>query len=258
MPRFVHFAGADGPQWGRVADAGVLPWSGAPYAGGVPLDAPTLPLHGLRLLAPATPTKIIGVGRNYRAHAAELGHEVPDEPILFFKPPSALAGHRDVIRHPGHLSDLVHHEGELAVVLGKTARFVPAEEASSVIIGYTVINDVTARDLQRRDVQFTRAKGFDTFAPMGPWLDTDFVPGSQRLTVEVNGAMRQDSRLDQMVFSVGEVISRISRVMTLEPGDVIATGTPAGVGPLLPGDAVGVTIEGLGTLENTVEAEAHP
>jgi len=205
-------------------------------------------------LAPAVPTKVVCVGRNYRAHAAELGHAVPAEPLLFLKPPSAVIGEGAPIVYPCGQTELVHHEGELAVVIGSKARHLTREQVSGAIFGYTLINDVTARDLQRRDVQFTRGKGFDTFAPMGPWVDTDFEPMGQLITTTVNGELRQEGRLSDMIFSVTDLLVAISRVMTLEPGDVIATGTPSGVDALEPGDVVVVEIEGLGRLTNRVEA----
>jgi 2-keto-4-pentenoate hydratase/2-oxohepta-3-ene-1,7-dioic acid hydratase in catechol pathway len=203
---------------------------------------------------PVRPSKIVCIGRNYRAHAAELGNPVPTSPLLFLKPPSCLIAHGGAIVYPVGDSELVHHEGELAVIIGRRAKRVAAADAHAYVLGYSVFNDVTARDLQRQDVQFTRGKGFDTFGPLGPWIDTDFRPADQRLTVTVNGELRQDGRLSDMIFDVPTLIEAISRVMTLEPFDVIATGTPEGVGPLAIGDAVSVSIEGLGTLDNTVVA----
>lgn len=200
------------------------------------------------------PSKIVCVGRNYRAHAAELDNSVPSEPLLFLKAPSALIGPGQAIELPTGHSELVHHEGELALVIGRRARRVSPAEARAHVFGYTLMNDVTARDIQRRENRFTRAKGFDTFAPIGPWVDTDFEPGSQRLSVHVNGSLRQEGRLDEMVFDVATLVSFASHVMTLEPGDVLSTGTPSGVGPLAAGDTVRVEIEGLGVLENPVIA----
>ena len=211
-----------------------------------------IPFEAVRLEVPASPTKIVAIGRNYSEHAKELGNDVPEEPLLFLKPPSALLPHEGVIRYPHGMSQLVHHEAELGVVIARTTRDVSEADAAAHILGYTLINDVTARDLQRKDVQFTRAKGFDTFCPVGPWVDTSFVPGDQRIHLTVNGVVAQDSTLDHMVFKVPFLVSYISRIMTLERGDLIATGTPAGVGPLVPGDVVTVTIDGLGSLTNRV------
>lgn len=200
------------------------------------------------------PSKIVCVGRNYRAHAKELGNEVPSEPLLFLKPPSAVIGDGDAIVLPRE-SARVEHEGELAVVIGRKARRVRPEDAASYIAGYTVANDVTARDLQRKDVQFTRGKGFDTFCPLGPALVRERPSPDASISVSVNGVRRQHGHLRDMVFSIDVLVAYISDVMTLEPGDVILTGTPEGVGPLAPGDVVEVTIDSVGTLRNTVRAE---
>ena len=256
MSRFVHYRENQIARWGRVEGDRVLRLDGPPWAGGAPEAGVPIPLSGLDLLAPAAPTKIIGVGRNYRAHAAELGHAVPAEPLLFLKPPSAAIGDGDAIVLPTGQSELVHHEGELGVVIGLRSRHLSREGVRAAIFGYTLVNDVTARDLQRRDVQFTRGKGFDTFAPMGPWVDTDFEPGDQAISVTVNGALRQQGKLDQMIFDIPDLLVAVSRIMTLEAGDVISTGTPSGVDALNPGDEVVVAIDGLGELRNGVEAEA--
>ncbi len=262
MPRYVYFttAALGKHRWGRVAQGGVQVLEGSIFDD-VPEptsadDLPRVPWEAVRLAPPGRPSKVVCVGRNYRAHAEELGHEVPAEPLLFLKPSSALIADSEAIVYPTGQTELVHHEGELAVVIGQRARHIDPADVYDHVLGFTLLNDVTARDLQRRDVQFTRGKGFDTFCPLGPWIDTDFRPADQRLTVVVNGALRQQGRLSQMIFGVPDLIARISRVMTLLPGDVIATGTPSGVGPLVPGDEVTVDIEGLGTLSNKVVAEA--
>jgi 2-keto-4-pentenoate hydratase/2-oxohepta-3-ene-1,7-dioic acid hydratase in catechol pathway len=226
---------------------------GDPFAGLV-ARGPLRPLEEAVFAVPVVPQKIVCVGRNYRAHAAELGHEVPKEPLLFFKPPSSLLPHLGTIRLPRD-SARVDHEGELGVVVGTRLRHVDAARARAGVLGFTCLNDVTARDLQKKDVQFTRAKGFDTFCPLGPVV----VPGldPQELTVEtfVNGTRRQSAPAREMIFDVGTLLAYISRVMTLEPGDVVATGTPEGVGPLAPGDEVSVSIAGIGRLVNRVEAD---
>ena len=212
------------------------------------------PLADVRLLAPSQPGKIICVGRNYIEHAKELGNEVPKVPLIFLKPPSSILNPNDPILLPQQ-STQVEHEGELGVVIGKRGRHILAGNAKKYILGYTIGNDVTARDLQRTDDQWTRAKGFDTFCPFGPWIDTDFDPADSVVTCRVNGQMRQMASTRDMVFNVGTLISYISSVMTLEPGDLIFTGTPAGVGELKNGDEVVVEIEGLGLLKNPVRKE---
>lgn len=206
---------------------------------------------GATLLAPATPSKIVCVGRNYAEHAKELGNEAPAEPILFLKPPSAVLAPGGTIVRPA-ASQLVHHEGELAIVVGREAKNVRAGDWRDYVRGFTCANDVTARDLQRKDVQFTRGKGFDTFAPLGPCIETELDPSDLRLTVRVNGEARQDGRTSQMIFPCGELFAFITAIMTLVPGDVILTGTPAGVGTLESGDSVDVEIEGIGVLTNRV------
>jgi len=215
----------------------------------------TLPLEAVRLLPPVQPSKIICVGRNYAAHAAEHQAEVPEIPLIFLKPPSALIGPGEAIVLPPQ-SQQVEHEAELAVVIGKRGRWIAPEEAQEHILGYTIANDVTARDLQRRDGQWTRGKGFDTFCPLGPWIDTDFDPADALITCRVNGDVRQMGSTRDMVFRIPQLIAFISSVMTLEPGDVILTGTPAGVSPLHDGDSVEVEIAELGLLRNPVRAAA--
>jgi 2-keto-4-pentenoate hydratase/2-oxohepta-3-ene-1,7-dioic acid hydratase in catechol pathway len=214
----------------------------------------SLPVDTVRLLTPILPSKIICVGRNYVAHAKEHNVDIPEVPMLFLKPPSSLIGPEDQILLPPQ-SQQVEHEGELAVIIGKRTRWVSIEEAGYAILGYTIANDVTARDLQRRDSQWTRGKGFDTFCPLGPWIETSFDPADALISCYVNGEMRQMGSTRDMVFHVRQLIAFASSVMTLEPGDVLLTGTPSGVGPLLAGDVVEVTIEGLGTLRNPVASE---
>ncbi|HEV2799260.1 MAG TPA: fumarylacetoacetate hydrolase family protein [Pyrinomonadaceae bacterium] len=213
-----------------------------------------LKLSEVKLLAPVAPSKIVCVGRNYRDHAAELGNPMPDEPLLFLKPPSAVVGHEDAIELPA-VSARVEHEGELAVVIGRRARRLDdSENPLDYVLGYTCLNDVTARDLQRRDVQFTRAKSFDTFCPVGPFVVTGIDPFDLGVETRVNGEARQRGRTAQMAFPVAYLIRYISHISTLEPGDVISTGTPAGVAPLVDGDVCEVEVEGVGTLRNTVRA----
>ncbi len=252
--RWIRFQLPDGtPTYGWLDGQQVGLVQGSPF-GERQRAEPAFSLDEVRLLPPTTPSKIICVGRNYAAHAAEHAAEVPEIPLIFLKPPSALIGAGDTILLPPQ-SQQVEHEAELAVVIGKRGRWLPPETAADHILGYTIANDVTARDLQRRDGQWTRGKGFDTFCPVGPWIDTEFDPADALITCRVNGETRQMGSTRDMVFRIPQLIAFISSVMTLEPGDLILTGTPAGVGPLLPGDTVEVEIEGLGILTNPVQAE---
>jgi 2-keto-4-pentenoate hydratase/2-oxohepta-3-ene-1,7-dioic acid hydratase in catechol pathway len=205
----------------------------------------------VRLPLDRTPTKIVAVGRNYADHAKELGNEAPSEPIIFLKPPSTLLAPGGTIVRPPQ-SQRVDFEGELAIVIGKRARNVARTDWRSVVRGFTCANDVTARDLQKKDVQFTRGKSFDTFCPLGPHIETDLDPSDLAITTRVNGEVKQSGRTSMMIFDCGTIIEFISGIMTLEEGDVILTGTPAGVGPLSAGDTVEVEIEGIGTLRNVV------
>jgi len=219
-------------------------------------DLDALPA-GARLLPPCAPSKIVCVGRNYAEHAKELGNEVPAEPLIFLKPPSSLIASGDAIVYP-KLSQRVDYEGELGVVIGKRARNVARADALTYVLGYTCVNDVTARDLQKKDGQWTRGKGFDTFCAVGPCMiprdEADFA--SFRICTLVDGAIKQDGSVKEMIFSVNDIIAYVSAFMTLEPGDLIATGTPPGVGSLQPGSRVQIQIHGIGVLENTVVAEA--
>jgi 2-keto-4-pentenoate hydratase/2-oxohepta-3-ene-1,7-dioic acid hydratase in catechol pathway len=211
------------------------------------------PLAEVRLLAPCAPTKIVAVGLNYADHAAETDNPIPAEPLIFFKPPSAVIGPGQAIVCPP-ASRRVDYEAELAVVIGRRAKDVPPERAADAVLGYTCGNDVTARDLQGRDRLWTRAKGFDTFCPLGPWIVTGLNPADLAVECRVNGQTRQRSSTRHLIFAVPELIAFISGIMTLEPGDVILTGTPAGIDPLRPGDRVEVEVEGVGVLENPVVA----
>ena len=206
-------------------------------------------LHSVRLLPPVLPSKIICVGRNYVEHARELGNPVPESPLIFLKPPSSVVGDHDLIMIPPQ-SHQVEHEAELVVVIGKRGRWITLENAHQYIFGYTVGNDVTARDLQTKDGQWTRAKGFDSFCPIGPWIETEADVADSLVTCRVNGELRQMASTREMVFSIPQLIAYVSSVMTLNPGDLIFTGTPAGVGPLKENDTVEVEIEGIGRLTN--------
>ena len=214
------------------------------------------PLSDVTLLAPCQPSKIVALGLNYASHAAEMNVPLPEEPLMFLKPPTAVIGPEEPIRYP-RISERVDYEAELAVVIGKRARHVPRGQALDFVLGYTCGNDVTARDLQSKDGQWTRSKGFDTFCPLGPWIETELDPSDLAVQARVNGQVRQSSRTSDLIFGVADLVSFISQVMTLLPGDVIMTGTPSGIGPLQPGDVVEVEIEGIGVLRNPVEAETE-
>jgi len=261
--RIARFAGEDDPQFGVIGDEDGVPTIGVlrgdPLYAGLELTGQKVPLDDVRLLAPVIPrSKVVCVGINYLRHAAELGGDVPDEPLIFLKPNTSVIGPGEPILYPEQSSD-VHYEGELAVVIGRICREVSAEDAPKVIFGYTVGNDVTARDLQKKDGQWTRAKGFDTFCPLGPWIETSLDPSNLAVTTELatedqQSETKQDGRTSDMVFSVPDIVEYVSSFMTLLPGDVILTGTPEGVGPMAAGDSVSVTIEGIGTLTNRVMA----
>ena len=239
------------PRWGSIEGEQVRLLDAAPWAGLREVGT-DLPLDGALLLPPCEPTKIVCVGLNYRAHAAEMGKELPAEPLLFLKAPSALLPPGGEVVLPRQ-SQRVEHEGELAMVIGRRAREVPVSHALEHVLGYTCADDVTARDIQRQEKVYARAKGFDTFCPVGPWLETEVAdPQGLALVLRVNGEVRQRGSTGDMIFTVAEVIAFISSVMTLEPGDLILTGTPPGVGPLAPGDAVEVEIAGIGTLRHGV------
>jgi 2-keto-4-pentenoate hydratase/2-oxohepta-3-ene-1,7-dioic acid hydratase in catechol pathway len=252
MTSFARFDnGPAGPAFARLDGDQLVLLRAAPWLDATQTNT-KIPLAGARLLAPVVPSKIICVGRNYRAHAAELGSDVPPEPLLFFKPPSALIGPSEPILLPPQ-SNRIDYEAELGVVIGARCRHVPEARALDFVFGYTGVNDVTARDLQKKDGQWARAKGFDSFCPAGPIIVTDIDPTSVGVRCRVGGALRQDGNTRDMMFPVAQIIAYISSIMTLEPGDLIATGTPHGVGPLAPGDVVEVEIDGIGVLSNPVE-----
>ncbi|WP_036491071.1 MULTISPECIES: fumarylacetoacetate hydrolase family protein [Nocardioides] len=267
--RIARFTAGDEPMYGVVTgevdefgqpseDTVIVALAGDPLYVGVKVVDQQFKLADVRLLAPVLPrSKVIGIGRNYAAHAAELGNDVPSEPLMFIKPNTSVVGPGDPIFYPAQSSD-VQFEGELAVVIGRICRDVPVEQATDVIHGYTIANDVTARDLQKSDVQFTRAKGFDSFCPLGPWIETDLDPqhfaDGVRIQTHLNGDLKQDGSTSDLIFDIPTLIAHVSSVMTLLPGDVILTGTPAGVGPMQVGDEVEISIAGLGTLTNKVAA----
>ena len=256
--RLVRFLTGDEVRYGRLEGDRVRELLRPYFENIVPMET-TYALAEVRLVAPSRPSKMLCIGLNYRDHAAELKLSLPDEPVLFVKPPTALAGPGDPILRPKGVGR-VDHEAELAIVIRRRCRAVPIEKAGAAVLGYTCFNDVTARDLQAKDGQWTRAKGFDTFGVLGPWIET--APGDpNRLAVacRLNGKVKQKSNTDQLAFNCQYLVSWASRIMTLEAGDVIATGTPSGVGPIEVGDTVEVEIEGIGTLTNPVAAEPeHP
>ncbi|MFV1971747.1 MAG: fumarylacetoacetate hydrolase family protein [Acidimicrobiia bacterium] len=244
-------AEADDITYGTVEPDGIRLYHGSPFFHWERSET-VLPITQVKLLSPVIPTKIIAVGRNYVDHAAEMASEVPDSPAIFLKPPTTVIGPMAPIRIPQGVGE-VHHEAELAVVMGKVTRNVKAGDVPDHILGYTAANDVTARALQRTDVQWTRAKGFDSFCPLGPAIDTEFDPTeSNSITCTVNGELRQEGSVADVVFGVPEIVAFVSSVMTLLPSDVILTGTPAGVGPIEDGDRVEVEIDGIGVLMNPV------
>ena len=229
--------------------------SGDPIYHGIQKTAATVDITKVRLLAPVIPrSKIVAVGKNYADHAAEMGGVVPEEPIIFLKPNTSVIGPGDTIVWPA-IAPTIDYEAELAIVIGRVCKEVPKERVNDVIFGYTMANDVTCREIQRKDGQWMRAKSFDTFCPLGPWIDTEFVPGNQRITTTLNGEIKQDAHLSDMMFKVPDIIHFITQVMTLLPGDVVITGTPAGIGPMPEKATVAVAIEGLGQLTNKVSAK---
>ncbi|MGZ5414967.1 MAG: fumarylacetoacetate hydrolase family protein [Aeromicrobium sp.] len=259
--RVARFASDDDPKFGVVGEDDGVPMiavlTGDPLFAGFHLTGQKVKVEDVRLLAPVIPrSKVVCVGKNYLAHAVEMGGDVPVEPLIFLKPNTSVIGPGEPIFYPTQ-SENVHFEGELAVVIGRICRDISAEDAHKVIFGYTVANDVTARDLQSRDGQWTRAKGFDTFCPLGPWIETNLDPADKAVTTsltspEGSDELKQDGRTSEMVFTVPAIIEYVSSVMTLLPGDVNLTGTPEGVGPMQIGAEVSVTIEGIGTLTNKV------
>ncbi|MGZ4468787.1 MAG: fumarylacetoacetate hydrolase family protein [Nocardioidaceae bacterium] len=261
--RIARFTTGEDPQYGVVTgdvddlgipaeDSVVVALAGDPLYVGVQLTDREHKLADVRLLAPVLPrSKVVGIGKNYAAHAAEMGGDVPAEPLMFLKPNTSVIGPGDPIFYPRQ-SQNVHYEGELAVVIGRICRDVAPDRGKDVVYGYTVGNDVTARDLQKSDVQFTRAKGFDSFCPLGPWIETELDTSDLRVQTHLNGDVKQDGTTKDMIFDVPTLVAHVSSVMTLLPGDVILTGTPEGVGPMNVGDEVEVTVAGIGSLTNKV------
>lgn len=244
---------AEGISYGTVEPEGIRVYQGSPLVHWEATDV-FAKFDEIQLLSPVLPSKVVAIGKNYVEHAVEMDSAVPEEPLIFLKPSTSVVGPGQPVVYPTLTSNL-HYEGELAVVIGAVAKNVAAEDVGQVILGYTIGNDVTARDLQRKDVQFTRGKSFDTFCPLGPAIETEFDPAEgMSIMTKVNGEVRQDGTTADLVFGVAEIIEHVTAVMTLLPGDVILTGTPAGVGPVNVGDHMEVIVEGIGTLANPVVA----
>ena len=252
--KIVRYQTTGPASWGILEDGVVFATEGAPFADLRSTGERVGALDEVTLRAPVTPRTVMCVGRNYSSHAAEFGNAVPDEPLLFLKPPAAVVGPGEDVVLP-RISARLDPEAELVLVIGKRARSVAAADAWDVIGGYTCGNDVTARDIQKSDGQWTRGKGFDTFCPVGPWVETEFDPTDVGVSCTVDGERRQDGRTKDLIFPIPFLIEYITRFTTLEPGDIIMSGTPEGVRPVEPGDTVTVEVEGLGTLSNTIVAE---
>jgi 2-keto-4-pentenoate hydratase/2-oxohepta-3-ene-1,7-dioic acid hydratase in catechol pathway len=252
--RIARFTVEDEVDFGVVEGDEIAQITGHPFAP-FTFTGYRYPIADIRLLAPIIPSKVVAVGKNYADHAKEMGGEAPSAPVLFLKPSTAVVGDGDAVQYPSS-SERVDYEGELAVVMGRLCRDVPPERALDAVLGYTCANDVTARDQQAADGQWSRAKGYDTFCPLGPWIATNVDPADLEITTTLNGEVKQRARTSDMLHDVPTLISYISQVMTLLPGDVVLTGTPAGVGPMRVGDDVAVTVDGIGTLSNRIVARA--
>ena len=250
--RIARFSVGGDVSFGVVEGDHVAPLASHPF-GPLTFTGDRYPLDAVRLLAPVIPSKVVAIGKNYADHAREMGGEPPANPVMFLKPSTAVVGPGDPIARPPSVERL-DYEGELAVVIGHLARDVPAERALDVVLGYTCANDVTARDQQKSDGQWTRGKGYDSFCPLGPWIETDLDPAATRVTTTLNGETRQDAKTALLLHDVPALIAYVTAVMTLLPGDVLLTGTPAGVGPMEVGDEVAVSVDGIGVLRNTVAA----
>ena len=241
------------PVYGLLEDGQISLYEDSPFAGGVP-GSQKVPLDEAKLLAPCEPSKVVAVGLNYKAHAKEVNKPLPEEPMIFIKPSTSVIGPGDNIIYPPQATR-VDHEAELAIVISKTCKRVSEADAAQYILGYTCLNDVTERKMQAKDIQYTRAKGFDTFCPLGPAIALDVDPSDIYVRSYLNGEIKQDSRTSDLIFSVGKVVEFISSVMTLNPGDVIASGTPSGISPMADGDVIAIELENIGRLENKIIKE---
>ena len=251
--KIVRYSDGNLVRWGVLEEDSIREMDGDPF-GHFHLTSKAKRLQEVKLLAPCAPSKIVALGLNYRDHAEEVKMGLPKEPLLFIKPSTSVIGPGEAIVYP-KMSKRVDYEAELAVIIRRVAKAIPEERASEYILGYTCFNDVTARDLQPKDGQWTKAKGFDTFAPMGPWIVTDINPHHLEISSYLNGERRQHSNTENLIFDPYQLVSCISHIMTLLPGDVIATGTPSGIGSMAIGDKIDILIEGIGALSNTVVAE---
>lgn len=251
--RIAKFVYNNVPAWGLVDGPELVIFKGHPLFNNYETSGDRVPLKDVQLLPPVLPTtKIVCIGKNYLDHAEEMGLGVPDEPLIFFKPTSSLIGPDEAIIIPKNVSTEIDPEGELVIVIGQLAKNVSEEEAMDYVWGFTIGNDVSARDIQKKDGQWARAKGFDTFCPLGPWIETDFEPEGQILETRVDGEIRQRAGNDKLIFDIPRIIEHVTEAMTLLPGDVIFTGTPAGVNRIKPGDVVEIEVEGIGVLRNSV------
>ena len=257
--RILRFSNNSEPQYGILESDNLISiLSGDPLYSGIQKTGKQIKLEDVKVLAPVLPrSKIVNVGKNFRDHAEEMGGGVPVEPLIFLTPNTAVIGPNETIVWP-RISERIDFEGELAIVIGRICKDVPRERYREVIFGYTIANDVTARDLQKVDGQWTRAKGFDGFCPIGPWIDTEFAPLNQKISAKVNGEIKQQDVLSNMVFKIGQIIEFVTEAMTLLPGDVILTGTPAGVSAMPEGADIEIEIEGLGSLKNKLSAKPKP
>jgi len=249
--KIARFSNGSEPRYGIVDGPELVVLKGHPLAVGFDTTGERIPLKEVKLLAPTIPSKVVCIGKNFADHAAEIGQEVTEEPLIFFKPSSAIIGHGDPIVLPEQ-SKQVELEAELTLVIGKMAKNVSEKDALDYIFGYTIANDVTARDLQFKDEQWARSKGFDTFCPLGPWIETEFLPEEQVIESRINSEMRQHVSISNMTHSIASIVSYVSKNMTLLPGDIILTGSPAGISVISSGDLVECEIEGIGTLANPV------
>lgn len=255
--RIVRFAAGRQIRYGVLEDNTIHSLRGNPFArasnckNDFPLDGKTYPLDQVRLLAPCTPSKLVCLGLNYRSHSDEMKFSMPPVPLIFLKPSTAVIGPGDNIVRP-YPRARIDYEGELGAVIGRKAKNVPEEKTRDYVLGYTCVNDVTYRHAQEEDVQWTRSKGFDTFAPVGPWIETEVEPSDLKLETYLNGKLRQSARTSDLIFGVPKLVSFISSIMTLLPGDIVSTGTPSGIGGIVPGDIVEIKIEKIGTLRNPV------
>lgn len=251
--KIARFETSNGARHAGIVNGGTIREINGGIFPGYDVTHKTHALAEVKLLPPCEPTKIVAIGLNYKDHAVEMKMSPPDEPLMFLKPSTAVIAHEEDVIYPDYMSSHVDYEGELAIVIGKEAKWISEDSFEDYVLGYTILNDISARDLQAKDGQFTRAKGFDTFAPVGPWIETELDPASLSVKTSVNGEIKQNSNTERMIFPVPRILAFITRVMTLLPGDIVTTGTPGGIGSIQKGDTMEVEIEGIGTLRNYVK-----